>query len=283
MLQRRRKRLSQTSPCLTVITMTTVSIVSATVAMWALQGPVNAQNSPARTTPFDAASVRVNVTHGPLTRTVGNGRLTYLNITLGEFIETAYGVKPYQVVAEKWVTDVRSSERYDIVAKAASPVPDEEVRSMLALLLAERFHLRVHRETQTLPIYSLVLAKGGPKRLMPAQGAEPGIYLDASGSLRYQNYSMEMFAVYLSGVRGVGRPVLNQTGLEGRYTFIADLLNLPRGLNAAEQKGGEQRLDGVDAVAFTALQEQLGLKLEQGRAPIEVLVVDHVDRVPTTD
>jgi uncharacterized protein (TIGR03435 family) len=263
--------------------MTAISIVSATVAIRSLQVPVNAQNSPAKTKPFDVASVKVNVTHGSLTRTVGNGRLTFLNITLGEFIETAYGVKPYQVVAESWVTDVRSSDRYDIVAKAASLVPDEEVRSMLAPLLAERFHLRVHLETRTLPIYSLVVTQGGPKRLMPAQGAEPGIYLDTSGSLRYQNYSMETFAVYLSGVRGVGRPVLNRTGLEGRYTFIADLLNLPTGRSAVEQKGGEQRLDGVDAVVFTALQEQLGLKLEQDRAAIEVLVVDHADRVPTTD
>ncbi len=231
---------------------------------------------------FEAASVKVNVSHGPLSRAIANGRLTYLNITLGEFIETAYGVRRYQVAAPEWITKVSSSDRYDIVAKAASRVSDDEVRAMLAPLLAERFHLAVRRQTRVVPIYALTVTKGGPKRLMPSDG-EPGIYLNGTGGLRYQNYSMSTLALWLSGVPGVTRPVVDRTGIRGSYTFAADLLGVPAGLSAAEAKDAETRLDGVETRVFTTLQEQLGLKLESDQAPVEFVVVDHADKIPTPD
>jgi len=166
---------------------------------------------------FEAASVRMNQTHGGTTRGIEPDRLTYLNITLGEFIEMAYGVRHYQVSGPDWVVDFGSSERYDIVAKAASPVSSQELQRMLAPLLAERFHLALHRETHELSVYALVAGPKGPK-FKPGDGGPTHIRGDGTGGAIFENYSMDNLAASLSLYRSVGRPVLNRTGLEGGTT-----------------------------------------------------------------
>jgi len=93
--------------------------------------------------------------------------------------------------------------------------------------------------------------------------------------MKYQNYPL---AALLSVLPTTGRPVLDRTGLTGRYTFTANLTDVPGGLSGADQKRAVLQ---SDTPAFTALQEQLGLKLDSERAPIEMIVVDHADRVPT--
>src|SRR6202030_265290 len=112
---------------------------------------------------FEVASVRVNRSHSGTTRRIEPDRLIYLGITLGEFIEMAYGVYHYQISGPDWVVNFGSSERYDIVAKTATPVSGEQLQRMLAPLLRERFHLRIHRETRELRVYALVVVPKGPK------------------------------------------------------------------------------------------------------------------------
>jgi|SRR5215471_5932240 len=138
---------------------------------------------------FDAASVKVHRTPGGTTRRIEQERLTYLNITLGELVQMAYNVKHYQIEAASWVIDYGSSDRYDVIAKAAMPASPDSLRAMLAPLLVERFHLAEHRETRVLPVYVLVVAKGGPK-FKDGDGEEKLVMPDGSGAMKYQNYPM---------------------------------------------------------------------------------------------
>jgi uncharacterized protein (TIGR03435 family) len=226
---------------------------------------------------FDVASVKVNTKGGRTTRRIEQQSLTYLNITLGEFIQMAYDIRRYQIDAPDWVINNASSDRYDIVAKSTAPATELQLRAMLAPLLAERFHLSFHRETRVLPIYALVVAKGGSK-LKPGDGGEQSVSPDPAGGLRFQNYPIGALAGMLMVMRSTGRPVVDRTGLTGRYTFTANLQDLPAG---ASSEAGKHAVVENDTPPFTALEEQLGLKLNAERAPIDMLVVDRVDRVPT--
>jgi uncharacterized protein (TIGR03435 family) len=235
-----------------------------------------AQSSPSPQ--FDVASVKVNRAGGRTTRRIEQQSLTYLNITLGEFIQMAYDVKRYQIAADDWIASP-AADRYDIVAKAAAPASESELRQMLVPLLAERFRLRLHRETRVLPVYVLVQAKGGAK-LKAGDGGAQYVSPDSGGGFRFQNYPMAALAEMLSLMRTVGRPVINRTGLDGRYTFNANLQDLPAGANAEDLKVAVMQ---SDTAVFGALESQLGLKLNPDRQPIDFLVVDRADRVPTAD
>jgi uncharacterized protein (TIGR03435 family) len=204
--------------------------------------------------------------------------MTYLNVTLGEFIRLAYEVQSYQIDGPAWINN--GSSRFDLVAKASAPMAVRERHAALVPLLAERFHLKLHRETRTLPVYSLVIDKGGPK-FKEGDGGESSVAPDpATGGLRYANYSMSAFAAMLSVMPATGRPVLDRTGLPGKYTFTANLFDTPAGLDAAVAKSAIRR---SETPAFTALREQLGLKLDADRAAIEILVIDSADKTPTAD
>jgi uncharacterized protein (TIGR03435 family) len=226
---------------------------------------------------FDIASVKVHVGGGGTTRRIEPQSLTYLNITLGEFMQMAYDVRRYQIDAPDWVINNGSSDRYDIVAKSSTPATEQQLRRMIAPLLAERFHLSFHRETRVLPIYALVVAKGGPK-LKPGDGGEQSVVPDPAGGFRFQNYPIGALAAMLMAMRSTGRPVVDRTGLTGRYTFSANLQDLPAGAAPGDLK---HAVVENDSPVFTALEEQLGLKLSPERAPIEMLVVDQAERVPT--
>jgi len=236
---------------------------------------VLAQSTPAQ---FEVASVKVNTRGGGTTRRIEQQSLTYLNVRLGEFIEMAYDVRRYQIAGDDWITNP-ATNRYDIVAKAAAPASESELRHMLVPLLAERFHLQLHRETRVLPVYALVVAKGGHK-LKDGDGGEQHVSPAPGGSFRYRNYPMVALAEMLSLLRTTGRPVVDRTGLGGRYNFTANLQDLPAGASAEELK---RAVFESDTAVFAALEEQLGLKLIPERAPIEMLVVDRADRMPTDD
>jgi len=227
---------------------------------------------------FDVASVKADTSRRGTTRRDEPKGVTYLNITLGEFIRLAYDVQSYQIDGPAWITN--GSTRFDIVAKASAPLTERERHAALVPLLAERFHLKLHRETRTLPVYSLVIDKGGPK-FKEGDGGESSVEADrATGAVRYANYPMSALAALLSVMPSTGRPVLDRTGLPGKYTFTANLFDTPTGLAAADAKAAIGR---SDTPAFTALREQLGLKLDADRAAIEILVIDSADTTPTAD
>jgi uncharacterized protein (TIGR03435 family) len=159
-------------------------------------------------------------------------------------------------------------EKYDIIAKVPPDTPREQVTLMLRALLAERFMLTLHREYKDLRVYALVVARGGPK-VKPTTAAE-GSFTFRSGHIVCKALSMSEFANRLSGpVFKLGVPVVNLTGLTGIFDFALDWA--PDDIRVD---------DPASPSLYTAFQEQLGLKLEASKAPVEVLIVDHVERVP---
>jgi uncharacterized protein (TIGR03435 family) len=197
------------------------------------------------------------------------GRLTVRNASLSSCIKWAYLVRDYQISAPASL----QIEKYDIVAKAPGPAPLPQLRQMLQTLLADRFHLQLHHETKELPVYELVTSKSGPK----LHKAEPGGNTDMrgeNGSFAFHSASMPQFAEDLSTLSQVDRPVLDRTGLPGIFDF-----NLKFGDSPADLKRALVEGDGPSI--FTIIQEQLGLKLEARKGPIEMLVIDHVERAPT--
>ena len=198
----------------------------------------------------------------------GPGSLTIRNASLSSCIKWAWQIKDYQISGPGWLND----ERYDISAKAAGSAPLDQRRQMLRTLLTERFQLQVHLETKELPVYELVTAKSGPK----LHKAEPGGNTDMkgeNGSFAFRGTSMPQFAEDLSTLRGVDRPVLDRTGLQGAFDF-----SLKFGESNDEMKRALIQGDGPSL--FTLIQEQLGLKLEARKGPIDMLIIDHVERVP---
>src|SRR5215470_9631906 len=178
---------------------------------------------------------------------------------------TAGFVRETQVVAQ----DISTSERqFDAASVKVNRTRGGTTRRIEQDRL-KRFHLALHRETRTLPVYALVVAKGGPQ-FKEGDGGATLVMPDGTGAMKYQNYPMAALATLLSVLPTTGRPVLDRTGLTGRYTFTANLQNVPAGLTGADQKNAILQ---SDTPAFTALQEQLGLKLEPERAAIDMIVV----------
>jgi uncharacterized protein (TIGR03435 family) len=219
---------------------------------------------------FEVASIkRFDYQGGPLRVT---GRIEPDGIflehqTLRNCIQRAYGVKPYQVIGPDWI----NRERYVIVAKASAPAPESTILLMLQTLLAERFRLAFHRESKEMPVYALVVAKNGPK-LKPSasDGGATQIGGPASGGLKFEHASMDGLAFALT--QNLGQPVMNETGLTGAFD-----LQLVWSQDSA--RGRPEGSDPTDApTIFTALQEQIGLRLESRKAPIEVLIIDHVEK-----
>jgi uncharacterized protein (TIGR03435 family) len=142
--------------------------------------------------------------------------------------------------------------------------------SMMQALLADRFQLKVHKETRELPIYNLVVAKNGLKIQPSPEGKDFG-YSMGMGKLSGNSIPLDTLAYSLSGQ--VGRIILNKTGLDGKYTI--DLKWQPDSMSAGtNSSNGSEPLPDL----LTALQEQLGLKLEPAKGPVDVIVVDHIER-----
>jgi uncharacterized protein (TIGR03435 family) len=232
---------------------------------------------------FEAASVKLHeggISRGDRTQAIAPGRLTWNNTNLGRLIEMAYGVKRYQVSGPDWIVNLGSADRYDVMATTGKPVPADEMKRMLGPLLAERFHLTFHRENRELPVFFLIAAKGGPK-LQPGDDGAPSITRDEDGGWFHKNWSMTMLADWLSGLASVGRPVLDRVGLQGPYSFHENLLNLPKAGSEETKAEVAARIGNPDDSFLSDLQSQLGLKLQTQKAQIEILVIDHAEKVPT--
>jgi uncharacterized protein (TIGR03435 family) len=197
------------------------------------------------------------------------GSLTIRNASLNSCIKWAYLVMEYQISGPTWLM----SEKYDITAKASGPAPLNQLRQMLQTLLADRFQLQFHRETKGLPVYGLVVTKSGPN-LHKAEPDSNTSMQGENGAFVFRGTSMPQFAEDLSTLRQVDRPVLDRTGIPGVFDF-----NLKFGESNDEMK--RALIAGDGASFFTLIQEQLGLKLEAQKSPVETLIIDHVERAPT--
>ena len=193
-------------------------------------------------------------------------------------VEVAYGImEPSRIVdAPDWA---KNSGQYDIDAKvsgdevaAYGKLPAKDKNRMLQSLLAERFQLKAHMETREMPAYDLVVAKGGPKlKEATADEAEKAWAVDRGGG-KIESVSMPLGSLPSFLNAEVGRPVVDKTGLTGKYDFTLDYVPATRA--AADESGGPS--------VFTALEEQLGLKLQPAKEPMEVVVIDHIER-PTAN
>jgi bla regulator protein BlaR1 len=227
---------------------------------------IRAQALPSFT--FETASVKPgvpgNIGGSTYDFTPGGG-LRVTNGTLKGLLETAYDVRDFQISGGPgWV----NSERYDILARSASPADIKETRLKVQSLLAERFRLRVHRDTKELPVYVLAVARTGSKLAAGQVASAPEGINAGCGQMIGTRTSMANLAVKLS--RQLDRPVLDRTGLSGKYDFRLDW---------TPDTGPCSTSSSPDSPSlFTALQEELGLKLESTKGPVEVLVIDQVEK-----
>ena len=266
---------------------------------------------------FDVASVKLS---GPQSVTALSGgpgtsdpeRIRYGRVRLNRLIDIAYGLNFDQISGPAWI----ETEEYDIVANVRPGATKDQVKSMWRNLLAERFHLTMHSVTKEFPAYEVTVAKNGPKLTPTTPGPDPppfstdqqssrGTPTDRHGfpilppgkrfgmagepgilRLSFRAFSIAEFMDRIAwplGTMGqswmvVGR-IEDKTGLKGRYDFTLEFRGVwgPGGAFLPPPPDSDTDL-APDL--FHALERQLGLKLESGKIPLEVLVVDHADRTP---
>lgn len=246
---------------------------------------------------FEVASIKPNSsgTSNISMHIAPGGRFTARNITVKQLIEDAYDIQGFQISgAPGWL----GSARYDIVAKAVdSPENDpshlseserkafeQQHRRRLQSLLITRFHLQTHNTSKEGPVYALVIAKNGSK-LRAARGEKPnnrGMTM-RPGQLEGQGVPLSFLAEYLS--RQLSRIVVDDTGLAGIYDFTLmwapdeRLSQMFKNAGAENEGAGDALPSGASGPSvFTAIQEQLGLKLKSKKAPVDVLVIDDVEK-----
>ena len=237
---------------------------------------------------FDVAAIKPAESRGMMfVRPLPGGRLT-VNAPVRLILMNAYSLQFSQVIgAPDWL----SSEPYAIEAKADGNPTREQLMLMLQTLLEDRFQLKAHRESRELPIYALTVAKNGPKLPAPKDGGctVPGTpptdaALPPCGQVRI---AMSPAGVVMQGGRAtmselarvlaipLSRPVVNRTSLAGNFDIRLQFTDDGPGATPPPP-------DAVNPTIFTAIQEQLGLRLEATKGSVEVLVIDHIER-PTAN
>jgi uncharacterized protein (TIGR03435 family) len=235
---------------------------------------------------FEVASIKPG---DPSSRQIGigvrPGRFIVTNAPLKMMVGFAYDVRDHQISGgPKWL----ESDRFSIEAKPnnATPIPAGpegmgQMRLMLQSLLEDRFKLALHRETKEEQVYELVVAKGGPKlkeNSLPDAAGRVGLFGTGRGQITSTAMPISALANFLS--QQLGRSVIDKTGLGDKYNFTLTYTPEPG-------QGGAFGPPGPDAPPppdpngpsiFTALQEQLGLRLESAKGPVDILVIDHAEK-----
>lgn len=252
---------------------------------------------------FEVASIRpgepADAEMIPIIKKADRAMIHYVNVSLRELIRVAYGVKDFQVSGPDWMRT-----RFNIEAKYPADATKDQVPEMLQSLLRDRFKLQLHREMKEHAVYAMVVGKNGPK--LKATKVQAGDYPDSPNRLPGTPVRGDIQMMGSpSGMRLTGpavalsalcetlsvftdKPVVDQTGLQGEYdidlTFVPDNMMLRmaegaggarQGPDGAEHAHSEQRVSIFDAV------QQYGLRLETRKAPVMLLVVDHLEKTPT--
>jgi uncharacterized protein (TIGR03435 family) len=287
--------------------------------------------------PMIAGRMMIGMRGGP--GTPDPGQITYTNVSIKNVLTNAYNVKGYQIQGPDWLDSVR----FDIAAKVPQGTTKDQMRLMLQSLLAERFKLTLHHTTKEMPMYALVVAKGGPKlkespedppatdaagpnaggpggpsrafnpgdikmgkhgfpQLPPGAGRGGMMMMNMNGRMRMQAGKQTMSGFVDMLANQLDRPVVDQTGLTGKYDYTLEFapdetqrgmmkgamaglpmpMPPPGGGPGGEAGGGPGAPDAQSGpTIFSALQEQLGLKLEAKKGPVDFLVIDSVEKTPT--
>ncbi len=264
-----------------------IAAIAAPIGIGLMNAPATEAQSVAANAPtaYTVASIKPNKSSDDrfMLRPMPGGGLTATAVTLKMLMGFAYGVFAYQISGgPAWI----GTERWDIEAKSDAvqgQLPPAQSGALLRALIEDRFQLKVRRESKEMPVYELVVTKNGPK-LKPNPDdptkSQPSAML-GRGSGTFTNSSMAVLAARLS--QQLGRPVIDRTDLKGGYDFTlewtpasgeggAELLGLPP--RAEPPATGDSNGPSL----FTALQDQLGLKLEPQKGPVDMIIIDHVAR-----
>jgi uncharacterized protein (TIGR03435 family) len=289
--------------------------------------------------PMTDGRIMVRMGGGP--GTPDPGQITYTNVSLKNVMTNAFDVKGYQIQGPDWL----DSARFDIVAKVPMGATKEQLKLMLQSLLAERFKLTLHHSTKEMPMYALVIAKGGSKlkespedptptdasgpnggpgggtprgpsvsfgggdikmgkdgfpQLPPGAGRGGGtMMMNMNGRSKMQATKSTMSNLVNQLGNQLDRPVVDQTGLTGKYDYTLEfapdenqrgMRGMMAGMPMPMPAGGGEGGGGGGGAApdtqagptiFSAVQEQLGLKLEAKKGPIDLLVIDSIEKTPT--
>jgi bla regulator protein blaR1 len=246
------------------------------------QSPAGAVATPA----FEVASIKPTppppgggVARGRFRQTPGG--IDYYSISLYELIFRAYGIESYQLSGPDWLGVLK----WNVVAHAPANATADQIPLMIQALLADRFKLQFHRITKELPVYALVVAKGGPKLVEAPPPAGPlGGSASPLGGVRLRGrVPLSLLAQALSA--NLRRPVIDMTGISGIFNISFDYL--PDEWERPGNTASGAAEDGIPVAAMPglsiseAMEKALGLKLEARIAPVEMLIVDRAEKVPT--
>lgn len=224
---------------------------------------------------FEVASIKPSSpTPGPNDRRAFGLDRTYtaMGLPLATLVSLAYRVQGYQISGgPRWIY----ADRYDIVAQAEANSSSDQFSAMLQKLLEDRFELRFHREVKDLPVYVLVVGKDGPK--LKKSSEDENYSLRVSGNQwTFVHLSMAGLAIRLS--RELGRTVVDQTELPGSFSFTLQWSRDLVPLTSVDGIPGRTAPETGGPSLFTAVQEQLGLRLDSRKQPIEMIIIDNADR-----
>jgi uncharacterized protein (TIGR03435 family) len=223
---------------------------------------------------YDVMSIKPNRSgSGSMSMNSNGDRYSATNVSLKNMLQGIYDIKEDLIFGLPGPID---SARFDIETKIVNPDPDvlkklstQQRRMLLLPLLAERFQLKTHTEIRTLPVYDLVVLQGGPKFKQSSSANEHGGGIGVNGSgktLTLTAHDLPMASIAKALANPVHRTVIDRTGLTGNYDLT---------LHWSPEDSSDTETDSAASI-FTAFQEQLGLKLQPAKGPVETLVVDHV-------
>jgi uncharacterized protein (TIGR03435 family) len=220
---------------------------------------------------FEVASIRpVDSCYSPQEVQTTSDSLTVRGRTIAVLLQWAYDTPWFQITGPEWLRDYC----FDVVAKSAAPAGEKQLRLMLRTLMADRFGVKAHFEQKEISVYAMTLAKSGPK--FQESSTEGPSEIDRGNPVILTAHRITIAEVADRIATEAGRPVIDETGLKGRYEIHMDLSPYIAGAGTAE--AGKLDMTGI---LFTGLQEQLGLKLESRKANVNILVVDRAEKTAT--
>jgi uncharacterized protein (TIGR03435 family) len=237
-------------------------------------GPLRGQQVPEAVPAFAVATIKPSAPDTAILTQIRGNRFVTEGTTFGDLFKYAYSVHPDQLVGGPgWLR----TAKFDVLAdpEMEKRLNSEQMKSMVQQLLTDRFHLVMHREKNSLSVYALVKTTETPK-LTKSEGNDRGIPVvgySPKGELRAGNATLENFATFLQRFV-LDRPAVDQTGIAGRFDLL--LRWTPDNFRPGIQAGDAQDNAAAPPNLFTAIKEQLGLKLQPMKAEVEVFRVDQV-------